>query len=196
MSQKASFLWLRKKINPLLGCWLHRSHFVVMTSEVSTIASHFCKDKAVLELLMCIHPSLWGSTSSGISFFPRQVQNSLPQIHSHSTPLSYFKNYFDTNLLKIRKLWIYSKHLENTKRTMGGKKRKKRTMKKNGKKLISKIMNKAWILTWRKKYHRNLRNVFLPRVTCFSLSKTCSALLICLWESLLISTKTFLNLEV
>lgn len=30
-SQKASFLWLRKEINALLGCVFHLSHFAVMT---------------------------------------------------------------------------------------------------------------------------------------------------------------------
>lgn len=94
-SQKTSFLWLRKEINALLGCVFHLSHFAVMTSEILIIAFHCWKDRAISEPLTYVHPSFWGSTSSGTGFFPRQGQNPLPsqcrwQRHSQSTPLGYF----------------------------------------------------------------------------------------------------------
>lgn len=106
-SQKASFLWLRKEINALLGCVFYLSHFAVMTSEILIIALHCWKDKAISEPLTYVHPSFWGSTSPGTGFFPRQGLNPLPsqchwQRHSQSTPLGYLLNYFHSALCKIR----------------------------------------------------------------------------------------------
>lgn len=75
LSQKASFLWFRKEINPLLGCVISPLTFLWWWQERSWLSLYISSG---IRLLTCVHPSSGGSTSSQMAFFPMQAQYPLP----------------------------------------------------------------------------------------------------------------------
>lgn len=147
MSRKASFLRFRKEINALLGCVFHLSHLWWWQAR-SWLSLYISARIRPFRSCWHVHPSFWGSTTSGMAFVPRQVWHSLPFLcinkYSHAQHLwvTFKTILIVSTLFKLENnSMINSENLENTE--------------KHSEKNYSsapKIKNKAGILTWGKKY--------------------------------------------